>query len=126
MNITALWAIAPCSLVEVDGRLKGSYCLHHQGDGGSSTRYGTSSLGSAKPRNCFDRKKSYELGNKYKKSVVCKLSSAEPWVPRSRFRGFAEYLWVLCMFYNCIHRLYIIIVDYEYKVIFKTCGFNLE
>jgi hypothetical protein len=46
LNITALWAIAPCSLVEVDGRLKGSYCLHHQGDGGGSTHYGTSSLGS--------------------------------------------------------------------------------
>jgi hypothetical protein len=31
MKVTAFWAIAPCSLV-VDGRFKGAYCLHHQGD----------------------------------------------------------------------------------------------
>jgi hypothetical protein len=24
--------VAPCSLVEVDGRFRGEYCLHHQGD----------------------------------------------------------------------------------------------
>jgi hypothetical protein len=29
---TALWDIAPCSLVEVDRRFKGAYCLHYQGD----------------------------------------------------------------------------------------------
>jgi hypothetical protein len=32
MNMTALWDIAPCSLIEVDRRFRGSNCLHHQGD----------------------------------------------------------------------------------------------
>jgi hypothetical protein len=32
MKMTAFWDVAPCSLVEVYGRLRGSYCLHHQGD----------------------------------------------------------------------------------------------
>jgi hypothetical protein len=31
-KITAYWNIAPCSLVEVDRRFRGAYCLHHQGD----------------------------------------------------------------------------------------------
>jgi len=35
MKMTAFWDIAPCSLVEVDRRLKGAYYLNHQGgDGG--------------------------------------------------------------------------------------------
>jgi hypothetical protein len=29
--MTAFWDIAPCSMVEVDRRFRGSYCLHHQG-----------------------------------------------------------------------------------------------
>jgi hypothetical protein len=32
MKITTFWGIAPCYLVEVDRRLVGVYCLHHQGD----------------------------------------------------------------------------------------------
>jgi hypothetical protein len=31
-KIRAFWDIAPCSLVVVDRRFRGSYCLHHQGD----------------------------------------------------------------------------------------------
>jgi hypothetical protein len=31
MEIIALWDIALCSLVEVDRRFGGGYCLHHQG-----------------------------------------------------------------------------------------------
>jgi hypothetical protein len=31
MNIRAVWDIALCSLVEVDRRFGGAYCLHHQG-----------------------------------------------------------------------------------------------
>jgi hypothetical protein len=30
--MTAFWDIAPCSLVEVDRRFRGAYCLHYQGD----------------------------------------------------------------------------------------------
>jgi hypothetical protein len=30
--MTASWDTAPCSLVEVDRRLRGAYYLHHQGD----------------------------------------------------------------------------------------------
>jgi hypothetical protein len=29
--MTAVWDIASYSLVEVDGRFRGTYCLHHQG-----------------------------------------------------------------------------------------------
>jgi hypothetical protein len=37
MKITVFWVAAPCSLVKVYRRLKGSYCLRHQGpDNGSS------------------------------------------------------------------------------------------
>jgi hypothetical protein len=32
LKIIALWDIAPCSLVEVDRRFRGAYCLHHHGD----------------------------------------------------------------------------------------------
>jgi hypothetical protein len=30
--MTAFWDIAPYSLVEVDQRFGGAYCLHHQGE----------------------------------------------------------------------------------------------
>jgi hypothetical protein len=30
MKIGALWDVEPCSLVRVDRRFKGAYCLHHQ------------------------------------------------------------------------------------------------
>jgi hypothetical protein len=30
MKMTAFWDIVPCSLVEVDRRFRGAYCLHHQ------------------------------------------------------------------------------------------------
>jgi hypothetical protein len=33
--MTAFWNIALCSLVEVDRRFKGAYCLHHQDDNGA-------------------------------------------------------------------------------------------
>jgi hypothetical protein len=32
MKITAFWDVAPCSLVRVDRRFGGAYCLHHEGD----------------------------------------------------------------------------------------------
>jgi len=38
MNMTAFCNIAPCSLVEVDRRFRGYYCLHHQGDDWGSTQ----------------------------------------------------------------------------------------
>jgi hypothetical protein len=28
----AFWDTAPCSSAEVDGRFRGAYCLHHEGD----------------------------------------------------------------------------------------------
>jgi hypothetical protein len=31
-KMAAFCAAAPCSLVEVDRRFRGAYCLHHQGD----------------------------------------------------------------------------------------------
>jgi hypothetical protein len=40
MKMTALWDISPCSLVEVDQRFRGAYCLRNQGynpyDGGNT------------------------------------------------------------------------------------------
>jgi hypothetical protein len=30
MKVTFFWDIAPCSLVEVDRRFRGAYCLHKQ------------------------------------------------------------------------------------------------
>jgi hypothetical protein len=36
MKMTAFWDIAPCSLIEVDRRFRGAYCVHHQGDDGGS------------------------------------------------------------------------------------------
>jgi hypothetical protein len=32
MKMTAFWDVAPCSLVEVDRRFRGVYCLHYQDD----------------------------------------------------------------------------------------------
>jgi hypothetical protein len=36
MKFRVLWDVAQCSHVEVDRRFGGAYCLHHQGDGGST------------------------------------------------------------------------------------------
>jgi hypothetical protein len=33
-NMVVFWVVAPCSLVEVHQRFRGSCCLHHQGDKG--------------------------------------------------------------------------------------------
>jgi hypothetical protein len=30
MEMTVLWDVAPCSLVEICRRFKSAYCLHHQ------------------------------------------------------------------------------------------------
>jgi hypothetical protein len=32
MKMAVLWDVAPRSLVEIDRRFRGAYCLHHQGD----------------------------------------------------------------------------------------------
>jgi hypothetical protein len=32
IKVIAFWDIAQCSLVEIDLRFRGGYCLHHQGD----------------------------------------------------------------------------------------------
>jgi hypothetical protein len=32
MKLRVFWDVAPCSLIEVDWRFRGAYCLHHQGD----------------------------------------------------------------------------------------------
>jgi hypothetical protein len=29
LNMTAFWDVAPCSLADVGGRFRGSYCLHN-------------------------------------------------------------------------------------------------
>jgi hypothetical protein len=45
VKMTAVWDIAPCSLVEVDRRFGSAYCLHHKGfewfieDDGGSTHF---------------------------------------------------------------------------------------
>jgi hypothetical protein len=31
MKMTVFWFVVPCSLVEIDGRLRDTHCLHHQG-----------------------------------------------------------------------------------------------
>jgi hypothetical protein len=36
MKMTTFWDIAPCSLVEVDRRFRGAYCLHYRPDDGGS------------------------------------------------------------------------------------------
>jgi hypothetical protein len=36
MKMTVLGDIAPCSLVEIEWRFRGAYCLHHQGNDGGS------------------------------------------------------------------------------------------
>jgi hypothetical protein len=38
MKSSALWVIAPCSLVEVERRFKGVYCLHCQDDDEGSVK----------------------------------------------------------------------------------------
>jgi uncharacterized membrane protein (DUF106 family) len=37
MKMIAFWHIALCSLVVIDRRFRGAYCLHHHGDYGGST-----------------------------------------------------------------------------------------
>jgi hypothetical protein len=32
IKMIVFWDVAPCSLVEIDPRFRGAYCLHHQGD----------------------------------------------------------------------------------------------
>jgi hypothetical protein len=32
IKVTVLWDVAPCTFPEINSRLRGSYCLHHQGD----------------------------------------------------------------------------------------------
>jgi hypothetical protein len=32
LKMTVFWDVAPCSVVEIDRRFRGAYCLHHQGD----------------------------------------------------------------------------------------------
>jgi hypothetical protein len=32
MKMAVFWDVAPCSLVEIYRRFRGSCCLHHQGD----------------------------------------------------------------------------------------------
>jgi hypothetical protein len=39
--MTAFWDNAQCSLIEVDRRFGGAYCLHHQGDKTSVNFYET-------------------------------------------------------------------------------------
>jgi hypothetical protein len=46
MNMTALWDIAACSLVEVDRRFSGAYCLR-QGDEWAPTRLHSTVTGKA-------------------------------------------------------------------------------
>jgi hypothetical protein len=38
LKMIVFWDVAPCSLVDIDWRFRGVYCLHHRyrpGDGGS-------------------------------------------------------------------------------------------
>jgi hypothetical protein len=37
MKITVFWDVVPCSLVEIDRRFRGTYCLHHQSNHCPST-----------------------------------------------------------------------------------------
>jgi hypothetical protein len=30
LKMAAFWNIVPCNLVDVNGRFRGAYCLHHQ------------------------------------------------------------------------------------------------
>jgi hypothetical protein len=36
VKLGVFWDVAPCSQVDVDRRFRGAYCLHHQGDDGTS------------------------------------------------------------------------------------------
>jgi hypothetical protein len=38
MNMTSLWDVASCSLVEVHRRFRDAYWFHHQVEDGGSTR----------------------------------------------------------------------------------------
>jgi hypothetical protein len=38
-KMTVFWDVAPCSLVQIDRRFRGAYCLLHQGDKLSETGY---------------------------------------------------------------------------------------
>jgi hypothetical protein len=40
MKIIAFWDTAPFSLIEVNGRFRGAYCLHRQGDLSFDVRFG--------------------------------------------------------------------------------------
>jgi hypothetical protein len=31
MKMAVFWDVMPCSLVEIDRRFRGAFCLHHQG-----------------------------------------------------------------------------------------------
>jgi hypothetical protein len=32
IKMAVFWVVAPCSLVDIDRRFSGAYCLHHEGD----------------------------------------------------------------------------------------------
>jgi hypothetical protein len=32
MKMAVFWDVAPCSLVDIVRRFRGTYCLHHQGE----------------------------------------------------------------------------------------------
>jgi hypothetical protein len=38
MYVTVFWLVTPCSLVEIDQRFRGTYCLYHQNSSPVSTR----------------------------------------------------------------------------------------
>jgi hypothetical protein len=38
MKIRVFWDVAPCNLVGVERRFRVTYCLHHEGHDGDSTR----------------------------------------------------------------------------------------
>jgi hypothetical protein len=40
-KMAVFWVVAPCSLVEVYQRFRGSCCLHHHGDDGGSKDQGS-------------------------------------------------------------------------------------
>jgi hypothetical protein len=39
MKFRVFWDVLPCSQVDVDGRFRGAYCLHHQGSETSDNIY---------------------------------------------------------------------------------------
>jgi hypothetical protein len=83
--------------------------------------------------NCWFRSHSILLkGEGQYNSLRLSFSNWVPWnsgVPRRSLRGSAKYWWKLeCFVSFCsyIYRLYIITLNSEYKVIFKTSWLNLE